>query len=682
MKFKTIIRLIFMALFCSNCHKLLPAGSGKVTRVKDDSERSLCSSCIKIMNSEPAPQVQSSESTELFPFETFREGQVELMESVFAVMSENKNIVFHAPTGLGKTVSVLTPGLKFALNTNKKLFFLTSRQTQHRIAIETLKAIKEKQGADISVIDIVSKHKMCPRKNEFRNIPYSLFNELCKNEIARHRCKYYNKTNSTSNQKILKSLFHADELIKHCKSKGLCPYKIAMELGKYAHVIICDYNYIFSDINEMILPKLEVEFSDLIVVVDEAHNLPERIRSHLTFQFNPDRLAALVPSIKAKDKFLGRLISEISTLMLSAFDNVEEGNAILLPRAGLLGKIDGILHSSIDRPMELKEFNNHIITLTSAMAANSAIKAQLLKLSVFLHNWEHSDTSSIRYAQWSGDERKLVVKIQDPAHFSGPVFDSVHSAVLMSGTLYPPKMYADLLGLSEKNSIFKEFKSPFPKENRLVFVDPSVTTTYAQRNMDMYYRISTQIHSVLQVQRGNTAVFFTSYEFLKNIKILLEQHPLDKKVFVEKQGSAASGKSSILKSLKLHKKKGKGAVLLAVLGGSLSEGIDYPGSLLNGIIVVGLPLPPPSLELEGLKQYYNEKFGADKGEDYSSILPSMNKVLQAAGRSIRSPTDKSIIILMDKRFNLKKYNRFFPDEFQMKNLEEFDEECKVFFSDE
>ena len=296
----------------------------------------------------------------------------------------------------------------------------------------------------------------------------------------------------------------------------------------------------------------------------------------------------------------------------------------------------------------------------------------------FLEAWELSDKSSIRYAVSDFEGTKLVVKILDPAVFSQPIFKSVASGILMSGTLYPPEMYADILGLDRNNTNFAKYSSPFLEENRLVTIDKSVTTSYAQRNLDMYYKIAVQIHRTAELVPGNVAVFFTSYDLLNSISKLLEQHPLKKPVLMERRELSAKAKSGILRELQVQKSEGEGALLLAVMGGSMAEGVDYPGNLLSGIMVVGIPLAPPSLELSALSSYFGGKFGDDKRDDYCSNLPAMNKVLQAAGRSIRSETDKSIIIFMDRRFNMQKYRKYFPDEYRITG-DDFGSILKDFF---
>jgi DNA excision repair protein ERCC-2 len=321
-----------MAFFCENCHKLLPATA--------NSEETLCMDCkslrshiekIKRSSAKPRIKKDSMPHNALFPFDSPRKGQEELMKNIYDTMDEGKALVVHAPTGIGKTVSVLTPGLRYAIKNGKKIFFLTSRHTQHRIAIDTLRAIKERHDVNFSVIDIISKHRMCPREHEFRNLSYNLFNEMCNIEIKRRTCKYYVKKNKKAHEELGSKILHAEELVDLCKSKGLCPYKLAMELGAEANVIICDYNYIFSDINETILPKLGVELEDIVVIVDEAHNLPERIRAHLTYELTMYKLASIIKGLKAKDKFLGRLMADISAMLEKERPEVPNGQVMLIP---------------------------------------------------------------------------------------------------------------------------------------------------------------------------------------------------------------------------------------------------------------------------------------------------------------------------------------------------------------
>jgi DNA excision repair protein ERCC-2 len=246
---------------------------------------------------------------------------------------------------------------------------------------------------------------------------------------------------------------------------------------------------------------------------------------------------------------------------------------------------------------------------------------------------------------------------------SKDVFESVHASILMSGTLYPTKMYADILGISEAQAILKEYTSPFPKENRPVVVTNDLTTVFKKRGSKMYTNIAASIVGITDQIKGNLAVFFQSYKMLSDISDLMSPN-LKKHIITEGRDMSKQDKDKIHNML-VRSKKEKGTILLGVMGGSLSEGIDYHENVLESVIVVGLPLAPPSLEVTALQNYYTQKFDEEKGLYYGYINTAMNKVMQAMGRCIRSENDRAVVVLMDERFKLDRYKRCFPKDIDL-----------------
>ena len=271
------------------------------------------------------------------------------------------------------------------------------------------------------------------------------------------------------------------------------------------------------------------------------------------------------------------------------------------------------------------------------------------------------------------DPPRLKIALLDPAVFSREVFDRVSGAGLMSGTLYPGKMYADILGVT--NPIIKEYRSPFPLENRKIVSVTHLTTRYEDRGAAMYQAYATSICAVADVTPGNVAVFFPSYDILNNISEYVCRRPLEKQVIIEERESSKWEKHNLLTLLQ----QGDTYLLMGVQGGSLSEGVDYENNCLSSIIIAGMPFPPPSLELQALQDYSSQKFGELKGYEYVRMYPSLNRVLQAVGRCIRSETDRGFIVLMDKRFNYPRYKEAMPQGFQYRFTSRVSDDCRDFF---
>jgi DNA excision repair protein ERCC-2 len=219
------------------------------------------------------------------------------------------------------------------------------------------------------------------------------------------------------------------------------------------------------------------------------------------------------------------------------------------------------------------------------------------------------------------------------------------------------------------------YRSPFPEENRPVFVAGDVTTLYNERGEAMYRKIASRISQACSDIPGNVAVFFQSYGMLKSIGQFIET---SKERIIESRDSTKAEKRDLVTTL-VRLKAGGGGIMMAVMGGSMAEGIDYKDNLLDSVMVVGMPFAPPSLELDQLIRYYDEKFGPGKGRDYGFTYPAMNRVLQAMGRCIRSETDRATVILLDRRFMNPSYKRYFPEDVNLRLVSNVNAELDRFY---
>lgn len=287
-------------------------------------------------------------------------------------------------------------------------------------------------------------------------------------------------------------------------------------------------------------------------------------------------------------------------------------------------------------------------------------KSYLGHIGEFLDNWIKGKNEYVRIISVLRRDKPVVMvrkRCLDPAVASEEVVNAAKSCILMSGTLLPLKMYADILGFPPETYLM-QYSSPFPKENRLDVIVPTVTTRYTKRSEDEYGKIARLISKVLLAVPGNSAVFFPSYELMASIKGRVST---DKNLLVEKQGMSKSEKSDLLYRLQLL--SGQGAVLYGVIGGSFSEGIDYPENILKAVVVVGVPLEKPTLEVNRLVEYFQKKFS--RGWEYAYLFPAVNKAVQAAGRPIRSSDDRAIAIYLDKRYLWDNYRKCFPRKLNM-----------------
>ncbi len=599
-----------------------------------------------------------SEGRGIFPYERVRSGQKQFMEDAEEAFRDGRILLAHAPTGIGKTVASLTAAVQNV--DDKKIFFLTSKQSQHRMAIDTIRELRR----DISAVDVISKQHMCPLEESI-NLPYAAFERFC-GKVGKARCGIYGPRIDSVVEKIREEPLHVDELRTECVRRSVCPHKAALEAAKEAQVLVCDYNYIFSDIRDTVLKNLEVELEDIYLIVDEAHNLPDRVRSHLNetvtlpllqeaFGLLNDVNGDLAGVIKRLGNELAGVDMDTTVVDRSFFDDMVE--VALRGGFGRYEDVDPLIDDLYEAAIESVE-------------KDPAATAPLYLVS-FLSQWQNEGEEVFRC--FEPDPRSIRVSLLDPAYISAEVFDRTPGAVLMSGTLHPGEMYADLLGVEDP--MIRDYPSPFPRKNRKVVSVNNLTTSYKERGVPMYQAYANAIADVCNNTPGNVACFFPSYLLMNKVVDRLERVHLEKQFMIEERKLGKRGKEKMVDKLRYNHDR----LLIGVQGGSLSEGVDYRDNILSSVIIVGIPFPPPSLELEALQEYYTEKFGRQKGYDYTRIYPALNRVLQAAGRSIRSKHDRALIALLDRRFNYPRYKDCMPEEFHYDVTDNLSQECVAFF---
>ncbi len=600
-----------------------------------------------------------------FPFSTIRDGQKEFLGDVRKVVESRGILLAHAPTGIGKTVAALAPALEYALKNDKVVFFLTPKQSQHKIAVDTLKLIKRVREVDFTVVDVISKQAMCPR--DISREYYAVFNELCKFEQKTRKCRFFRKYDRMVGERIAKEIMHVEELKDLCTVNGICPHRAALDAARHTDVLICDYNYLFSDISKTVLDSLKLDLEDIILVVDEAHNLPARIRDHLSDELTLNSLREAERQMHSVDDLLYRHLKGVEKFFNEFIrDKNKEQN---VDKEDVVDGINQVLQETLGQSMTYRGFIDELKKVGVALEGEKERPA-ILRVAEFLDGWV-TDLSCSRVFS-SEPTPRLSFRLLDPSILSRDIISKVHATIMMSGTLYPTEMYADVLGARSEKTLLREYKSPFPMENRLIIVTRGLTTRYAQRGEDMYKNIAQKISGISDAVEGNLAVFFPSYNLLESIADYIPKE----KTLVERRNMSKRQKNRLYDLL-----RSRGGILLGVQAGSLSEGVDYEDNILKAVIIVGLPLSPPTLEVKNLQQYYVNKFGRDKGELYSYIYPAIGKVLQAGGRGIRSETDIGVIILMDYRFAYPIYRKCLPPDYSFKVTDEAERLCREFFKE-
>jgi DNA excision repair protein ERCC-2 len=602
-----------------------------------------------------------------FPFGKIRPVQDRLIEEISSALDKKENLIAHAPTGLGKTIASLGPALKKAEEEELTVFFLTSRHTQHKIAVETLKEIKKVYGMKIITADIIGKKWMClqPGTNLLSS---GEFSEYCKKSREHGKCEFYNATRtekglstlakSTAKEIENSSPNETGEIMKLCEEEKLCPYEMSLALAKKARVIIADYYYVFNpSIMLQFFAKSGKELAKSIIIADEAHNLPKRIRDMMSARLSTATIKSARSEAKElKNEECPQFLDELQTLLIELLGNDEEKT--LEKGSFIVGK---------------KEEMIELFENLSEETISRSKRSYLATIANFLANYSEEDgyANIIRHViSRRGEKIEIIHSCLDPSLGSENIFDSAYCSILMSGTLKPVKMYKEILGLKAKEL---EFQSPFPKKNKLSLIAPDTTTKFSERSTEQYKNIAKSLAKICNAVPGNTAVFFPSY-FVRDSVYHFFSELCRKTILTEIAGMTGEEKDDMINRFKMY--KASGAVLLAAASGSFGEGIDLPGDFLKCVVIVGLPLNKPDLETQALINYYEKKYSS--GWDYGYVLPAISRAMQNAGRCIRSETDKGVIVFMDKRYAWENYRKCLPEENEISH--DYENKIKNFFS--
>jgi len=584
-----------------------------------------------------------------FPHDAPRKVQSDFLNDVANCIKEKKHLVAHAPTGMGKTAATLSPAIQAALEQNLTVFFLTSRHTQHAIVLETIAKLKQKYSLPVTVASIIGKKWMCLQQGA-EEMPSHDFFEFCKSLRNDGKCDYYTNARGKEKQRVDIVLQEAkanpswstEQMRESCEKHSLCPYEASLMLAERAQVIIADYSYLFEEsIRTSFLSKISKTLDKSIIIVDEGHNLPQRIREQQSVALT-DRV--LSRALSESEKYALDVCAERVRQVQSAVDSLCTRGEKVIAKKDLV--------NALQQYAPYDSFVEEIDNGADVVRENQE-RSSLGTVARFLSEWTGDDEGYTRIAR--RDERNIEItrRCLDPGLIVGPVVKQTHSTIIMSGTLAPVGMFAEVLGFPS-DAGKKEYDSPFPAEHRLAMIVPQTTTRFTQRTAEQMERIALHCVSLADSLPGNSALFFPSYDVMYSILPFIEKKT-QTKLFVEKPNTTKEQKGELIKNFRASQLAG--GILLGVASGSFGEGIDMPG-VLKGVIIVGLPLDKPTLEIKELITYYDKRFG--KGWEYGYEMPAMTRCLQNAGRCIRSEHDKGIIVFLDERYVWERYRKYIP----------------------
>lgn len=618
-----------------------------------------------------------------FPFPKIRDGQSQLLEAVRNAVQNKKCLLANAPTGIGKTAGVLAPALEYALANNLTVIFLTPRHSQHKIVVDTICEIQKKTGAKIRATDIIGKRWLCNLESA-EDMQQADFDSYCNAMKKEDACSFCNNTwlkaggltpsAKTALTKLENSILHAEDAKKLCKD--LCPADLISESARGANVIIADYFHIFHPaVREIFLRKTGKLLEDCILVVDEAHNVPARVRGLFSSQLSGFQLER---AISEADEFGNKMLAQdlefakefLEKVVRKKFDGKFSLQEMFIKKddvSGIFDKVGG-----------KDEFINNIEE-TAEKVREKKKKSYLGGIMSFFSNWDGPDLGFARILKRTIERKPdfcITYDCLDPHIATKEIFEGASSAILMSGTLQPIEMYEELFGISPLRIEKLVLSSPFPPENRLCIALNGVTTKFTKRDDEGLMKIAGSIVNVINNARGNIGVFFPSYSLRDSVFSLIERSA-EKPFLLEMPNMSKEQKHEIYKKFVKAANNFQGATLLGVIGGNFNEGVDFPGKIMNTVVIVGLPLERPDLLTEALINYYDFKF--NRGWDYGYSYPAITKAVQTAGRVIRSETDRGVIVFMDERYLWSNYRKVLPKDMDLKISKDIGKEVGDFF---
>lgn len=645
-----------------------------------------------------------------FPYEA-RKFQKEIMDEIAGVLDAGEHLIMESGTGTGKTISTLAPSIEHALRNGKRILYLTRTNSQHTQVILELRAIMEKleeQGftlpeGRIPGIGLQGRRNMCCLVGidpEFEESTSEELSRLCNRlkqatrssmggivssgtiskmssqaptgrSIRNGRpdpkggrgadqnkiCPFYAATLTADLAGIAETLRRdiptAEEFIPKMKDDGLCPYELNKTFLERSLVVIAPYIYLFdSGLRHHFLDWMGSALEDIIIIVDEAHNLPNYARELVSSNLSTlslDRAAAEAREFGKEGalKILENLeIPEFAKRLQEIITMIEEEYVI---------EEDGLVP-----PYELEEELMMGFKLTSNKLRKGvgelihhglAIQDERLKKGRLPRSYIHAmghfllwwmEMESTRYIKLirGGENPTLELYCMDPSEVI-QVVKSCHSSIHISGTLRPLDEYRISSGLP-RDTRLRIYPSPFPAKNRIVFFQSGVTTRYEDLTVQMTHQLLDHTLSICNSIDRNIMVFFPSFRLLSTFLDSGLTFSLNRPLFVEEQGLA---QADIM--VRVEEFKRRGGVFLSVIGGRLSEGMDFPADVLEIVILEGIPYPKPTARQRALQHYYEVRFG--KGWEYTVKAPTTRKVLQSIGRLIRTENDRGVAVILDKR---------------------------------
>lgn len=591
-----------------------------------------------------------------FPFENYRPGQRELAVRVYKSITDSKKCFAQAPTGTGKTISTLFPAIK-AMGEDKtsKIFYLTAKTITREVAQNTI-SLMRKKDLKLKAVTITAKEKIC-KMDEVN----------CNPEYCPYANGYFDRINNSLKDILAKyNDYSKDNIEKISEEYMLCPFELSLDLTNLSDVIICDYNYVF-DPRVYLKRFFDTKTTDYTFLIDEAHNLVDRAREMYSATLNEEKFVKVKKLISKKDKRITRVIKEIQSYFedkLEDLTTLDENDLV-----------------ESEAPLELCEILSSFIKFVDEyLARTNEENEELMDLYFDVYSFlSISDFYDKNYTTiYTKTFNGMTIKIYcvNPQKVIEEKMKKAKSNIIFSATLIPMDYFMKMYSYDEEDFIIN-LKSPFDVKNRLLMIGDNVATTYNKR-FETSEDIASYIANCVQAKKGNYMVFFPSYKYMDLVFDKMKENYPNINTSIQESNMSEEEKEEFLSMFDEDNKETH--VGFCVLGGHFSEGIDLTNDKLIGVIIVGVGMPQIGIERDIIKDHMKD---SNKGFDYAYVYPGMIKVLQAAGRCIRTDDDKGVILLLDNRYSQRRYQSLFPYEwypnFRVRKSDDVKTLCEKFW---
>ncbi len=603
-----------------------------------------------------------------FPYRSIRDGQEDFIRRAYRAIQQNTQLLVSAPTGIGKTMSAVFPALKaLGEGLTHKIFYLTAKTVTGKAAFEAAGLIA-RHAPHLRICAISAKEQICARRRRTDPSSPPTDCDLCpvmgmtSSEDGRTWIPYRERSDGALIE-LLRSedgLYAAERIRTTAEKYRVCPYSLSVDLSEYCQIVVCDYNYVFDDavkLKRYFGPQSRPE--DYVLLIDEAHNLPDRVRDTYSSSLSTDltgTLRGFSENRFAGDRDYLRLLNDFEAAWGHVSELCRENESLKTDADG--NEVRCGFYESCGVP---EVFGRSVSELTRFLGryvrgrsdGNEAVRSAYETLSQTSFCCRFFDAHFRFFASRIGERVTAQILCLDPSGLIGAALRSVRSAVLFSATLSPMEYFSEMVGLKDADVL--ELESPYERGNLCLVSYDSVSTRLTDRQNTLR-DCAEVIAATVSARQGHYIAYFPSYAYMEKVCRLFARLVPDCDIVMQRKGMSLRERDRFIRLFREH--SGKTLVGFCVLGGVFSEGIDLAGNSLIGTVIVGIGMPQISSERNIMAAYFEEKTG--RGQDYAYICPGVNKVLQAAGRVIRSEEDRGVIVLVDDRLGDPGIRRLFP----------------------